>query len=172
MTSQLVLIPPEHSTRSNASQSAVAVSEQEKGQARPHYLDPLRQFLDSGSDPPIDLVFEEPALLGPGNDASTRFKNPLQALLWSANATSSTAFSMGNEPNAVSEREQSELRLPHPSRLSTFFTTFPVHGKDRPPNLKFFPGNFNLVDYDNNRDYKQTRDYGRAIRSALSRSLL
>ena len=52
-------------------------------------------------------------------------KNPLQALLWSANATSSTAFSTGNEPNAVSEREQSELRLPHPSRLSAFFTTFP-----------------------------------------------
>lgn len=52
-------------------------------------------------------------------------KNPLQALLWSANATSSTAFSTGNEPNAVSEREQSELRLPHPLRLSAFFTTFP-----------------------------------------------
>lgn len=36
-------------------------------------------------------------------------KNPLQALLWSANATSSTAFSTGDEPNAVSEREQSEI---------------------------------------------------------------
>ncbi|KAK1548028.1 hypothetical protein Q3G72_009690 [Acer saccharum] len=35
------------------------------------------------------------------------------------------AFSTGNEPNAVSEREQSELRLPHPLRLSAFFTTFP-----------------------------------------------
>lgn len=66
-------LPRSKQWRSDASQSAVAVSEQEKGQARPHYLDPLRQFLDSGSDPPIDLVSEEPALLGPGNDASTRF---------------------------------------------------------------------------------------------------
>ncbi|KAK4857295.1 hypothetical protein QYF36_026640 [Acer negundo] len=40
--------------------NGIAVSEQEKGQARPHYLDPLIQFLDSGSDPPIDLVSEEP----------------------------------------------------------------------------------------------------------------
>ncbi|KAK4840077.1 hypothetical protein QYF36_027194 [Acer negundo] len=68
-------LPRSKQWRSDASQSAVAVSEQEKGQARPHYLDPLRQFLDSGSDPPIDLVSEEPALLGPGNDASTRFGN-------------------------------------------------------------------------------------------------
>lgn len=36
-------------------------------------------------------------------------KNPLQALLWSANPTSSTAFSTGDEPNAVSEREKSEI---------------------------------------------------------------
>jgi len=36
-------------------------------------------------------------------------KNPQQALLWSGNATSSTAFSAGDEPNAVSEREQSEI---------------------------------------------------------------
>lgn len=36
-------------------------------------------------------------------------QNPLRALLWSANATSSTAFSTGDEPNAVSEREQSEI---------------------------------------------------------------
>lgn len=47
-----------------------------------------------------------------------------------------------------------------------------VHREDRPPNSKFFPGSFNLVDYDNSRDYKQTRDYGRAVRSALSRPLL
>ncbi|KAK7277695.1 hypothetical protein RJT34_22710 [Clitoria ternatea] len=32
-----------------------------------------------------------------------------------------------------------------------------------PPNSKFFPGSLNLVDYDNSRDYKQTRDYGRAV---------
>ncbi|KAL5072120.1 hypothetical protein RYX36_023007 [Vicia faba] len=38
----------------------------------------------------------------------------------------------------------------------------PVHREDRPPNSKFFPGSFNLVDYDNSRDYKQTRNYGRA----------
>lgn len=44
--------------------------------------------------------------------------------------------------------------------------------EDRPPNSKFFPGSFNLVNYDNSRDYKQTRDYGRAVRSALSRPLL
>ncbi|GAA0163478.1 hypothetical protein LIER_19332 [Lithospermum erythrorhizon] len=44
--------------------------------------------------------------------------------------------------------------------------------EDRPPNSKFFPGSFNLVNYDNSRDYKQTRDYGRAARSALSRPLL
>nr|GEX75063.1 hypothetical protein [Tanacetum cinerariifolium] len=36
------------------------------------------------------------------------------------------------------------------------------HREDRPPNSKFFPGSFNLDDYDNSRDYKQTRDYGRA----------
>nr|GEY35613.1 putative reverse transcriptase domain-containing protein [Tanacetum cinerariifolium] len=41
-----------------------------------------------------------------------------------------------------------------------------VHQEDRPPNSKFFPGSFNLVDYDNSRDYKQTRDYGRATRDA------
>ncbi|KAL5066616.1 hypothetical protein RYX36_017503 [Vicia faba] len=39
----------------------------------------------------------------------------------------------------------------------------PVHREDRPPNSKFFPGSFNLVDYDNSRDYKQTRNYGRAL---------
>ncbi|KAK8484092.1 hypothetical protein V6N11_027694 [Hibiscus sabdariffa] len=38
-----------------------------------------------------------------------------------------------------------------------------VHREDRPPNLKFFLGSFNLVDYDNSRDYKKTRDYGRAV---------
>nr|KYP76393.1 hypothetical protein KK1_020634 [Cajanus cajan] len=47
-----------------------------------------------------------------------------------------------------------------------------VHREDCPPNSKFFPGSFNLVDYDNSRDYKQTRYYGRAVRSALSRPLL
>ncbi|KAL0300482.1 UNVERIFIED_CONTAM: hypothetical protein Sangu_3117900 [Sesamum angustifolium] len=41
-----------------------------------------------------------------------------------------------------------------------------------PPNSKFFPGSFNLVDYDKSREYKETRDYGRAVRSALSRPLL
>ncbi|KAK9047320.1 hypothetical protein V6N11_053167 [Hibiscus sabdariffa] len=41
-----------------------------------------------------------------------------------------------------------------------------VHREDRPPNSKFFPGSFNLVDYDNSRDYKKTRDYGRATRDA------
>ncbi|CAK7328759.1 unnamed protein product [Dovyalis caffra] len=35
-----------------------------------------------------------------------------------------------------------------------------VHREDRPPNSKFFPGSFNLVDYDN------SRDYGRATRDA------
>ncbi|KAK7231342.1 hypothetical protein RIF29_48392 [Crotalaria pallida] len=38
----------------------------------------------------------------------------------------------------------------------------PVHREDCPPISKFFPGSLNLVDYDNSRDYKQTRDYGRA----------
>ncbi|KAL0771117.1 LOW QUALITY PROTEIN: hypothetical protein Bca101_036268 [Brassica carinata] len=47
-----------------------------------------------------------------------------------------------------------------------------VHREDRPPNSKFFPGSFNLLDYDKSRDYKQTRDYGRSVRSALSRPLL
>ncbi|KAL0295227.1 UNVERIFIED_CONTAM: hypothetical protein Scaly_3107600 [Sesamum calycinum] len=37
-----------------------------------------------------------------------------------------------------------------------------VHREDRPPNSKFFPGSFNLVDYDKSREYKETRDYGRA----------
>ncbi|CAN8221859.1 unnamed protein product [Cochlearia groenlandica] len=41
-------------------------------------------------------------------------KNPQPSLLWSANATSSTAFSTGNEPKAVSE--QSEIAF-------AFFTT-------------------------------------------------
>ncbi|KAL0305133.1 UNVERIFIED_CONTAM: hypothetical protein Scaly_2996100 [Sesamum calycinum] len=39
----------------------------------------------------------------------------------------------------------------------------PVHREDRPPNSKFFPGSFNLVDYDKSREYKETRDYGRAV---------
>ncbi|PPD92170.1 hypothetical protein GOBAR_DD10890 [Gossypium barbadense] len=38
----------------------------------------------------------------------------------------------------------------------------PVHREDRPPNSKFLPGSFNLVDYDNSRDYKKTHDYGKA----------
>ncbi|KAL5079335.1 hypothetical protein RYX36_007756 [Vicia faba] len=38
----------------------------------------------------------------------------------------------------------------------------PVHREDRPSNSKFFPGSFNLIDYDNSRDYKHTRNYGRA----------
>ena len=41
-----------------------------------------------------------------------------------------------------------------------------------PPNSMFFPRSFNLVDYNNSCDYKQTRDYGRAVCSALSRPLL
>ncbi|MCD9638751.1 hypothetical protein HAX54_022901 [Datura stramonium] len=32
-----------------------------------------------------------------------------------------------------------------------------------PSQFEVFPGSFNLVDYDNSRDYKQTRDYGRAV---------
>jgi hypothetical protein len=35
--------------------------------------------------------------------------------------------------------------------------------EDRPPNSKFFPGSCDLVDYDTSHDYKQTRDYGRAL---------
>ncbi|GJW58974.1 hypothetical protein Tco_0105705 [Tanacetum coccineum] len=47
-----------------------------------------------------------------------------------------------------------------------YFGVRSVQQEDRPPNLKSFPGSFNLVDYDNSRNYKQTRDYGRATRDA------
>ena len=40
------------------------------------------------------------------------------------------------------------------------------------PIRSFFLEVSTVVDYDNSRDYKQTRDYGRAVRSALSRPLL
>ncbi|KAL1544356.1 hypothetical protein AAHA92_21221 [Salvia divinorum] len=43
------------------------------------------------------------------------------------------------------------------------FGVWSVHQEDRPPNSKFFHGSFNLVDYDKSREYKETRDYGRAV---------
>jgi hypothetical protein len=40
------------------------------------------------------------------------------------------------------------------------------------PIRSFFLEVSTVVDYDNSRDYKDPRDYGRAVRSALSRPLL
>ncbi|KAF3614763.1 hypothetical protein FXO37_35821 [Capsicum annuum] len=57
---------------------------------------------------------------------------------------------------------------PPRQKIGRQFGVRSVHWEDRPPNSKFFPGSFNVVDYDNNRDYKQTRDDGKAVRSALS----
>ncbi|TQE08894.1 hypothetical protein C1H46_005508 [Malus baccata] len=38
------------------------------------------------------------------------------------------------------------------------FAVWLVRQEDRPSNSKFLTGSFNLVDYDNSRNYKKTRD--------------
>ncbi|GJY04114.1 hypothetical protein Tco_0370054 [Tanacetum coccineum] len=78
---------------------------------------------------------------------------------------SRSSRSYSSQVKELSQSLKSKITISY-SQDEVRFGVRSVHREDRPPNLKFFPGSFNLVDYDNSRDYKQTRDYGRATRDA------